>query len=191
MARISVVMATCQGERYLTEMLDRPHTRGFLLEVCIASLDDALAAREGGAERLELNSALELGGLTPSAGTMFAVSQSVDLPVIAMIRPRAGGFCYTPALFRSMCADIERALAHGAKGVAIGLLEIDNRVDLERLRVVRSMTGDADRFLNASGADAYIAKPLQDIEGFIVWLSLTVEEFRARAAAMKEPVGAA
>ena len=39
------------------------------------------------------------------------------------------------------------------------------------------MAGDADRFLNASNADAYIAKPLQDIEGFIVWLSLTVEEF--------------
>jgi CheY-like chemotaxis protein len=59
------------------------------------------------------------------------------------------------------------------------------------LLTAHCMTGDADRFLNASGADAYIAKPLQDIEGFIVWLSLTVEEFRARAAAMKEPVGAA
>ena len=50
------------------------------------------------------------------------------------------------------------------------------------LLTAHCMTGDADRFLNASGADAYIAKPLQDIEGFIVWLSLTVEEFRARNA---------
>jgi two-component system, cell cycle response regulator DivK len=48
------------------------------------------------------------------------------------------------------------------------------------LLTAHCMAGDADRFLNASGADAYIAKPLQDIEGFIVWLSLTVEEFRAR-----------
>ncbi|MCL2640138.1 MAG: response regulator [Phycisphaerales bacterium] len=48
------------------------------------------------------------------------------------------------------------------------------------LLTAHCMTGDADRFLNASDADAYIAKPLQDIEGFIVWLSLTVEEFRAR-----------
>ena len=48
------------------------------------------------------------------------------------------------------------------------------------LLTAHCMTGDADRFLNASGADAYIAKPLQDIEGFIVWLSLTVEEYRAR-----------
>ena len=50
------------------------------------------------------------------------------------------------------------------------------------LLTAHCMTGDADRFLNASGADAYIAKPLQDIEGFIVWLTLTVEEFRARTA---------
>lgn len=48
------------------------------------------------------------------------------------------------------------------------------------LLTAHCMAGDADRFLNASGADAYIAKPLQDIEGFIVWLTLTVEEFRAR-----------
>ena len=50
------------------------------------------------------------------------------------------------------------------------------------LLTAHCMTGDADRFLTASGADAYIAKPLQDIEGFIVWLTLTVEEFRARNA---------
>ena len=49
------------------------------------------------------------------------------------------------------------------------------------LLTAHCMAGDADRFLNASNADAYIAKPLQDIEGFIVWLSLTVEEYRARA----------
>ncbi|HUO08823.1 MAG TPA: response regulator [Phycisphaerae bacterium] len=51
------------------------------------------------------------------------------------------------------------------------------------LLTAHCMAGDADRFLNASTADAYIAKPLQDVEGFIVWLSLTVEEFRARQGA--------
>ena len=55
------------------------------------------------------------------------------------------------------------------------------------LLTAHCMTGDADRFLNASGADAYIAKPLQDIEGFIVWLSLTVEEFRARNPRIRTP----
>lgn len=54
------------------------------------------------------------------------------------------------------------------------------------LLTAHCMAGDADRFLNASGADAYIAKPLQDIEGFIVWLTLTIEEFRARTAGEME-----
>jgi two-component system, cell cycle response regulator DivK len=53
------------------------------------------------------------------------------------------------------------------------------------LLTAHCMAGDADRFLNASGADAYIAKPLQDIEGFIVWLALTVEEFRLRNAELQ------
>lgn len=54
------------------------------------------------------------------------------------------------------------------------------------LLTAHCLKGDADRFLNASNADAYIAKPLQDIEGFIVWLTLTVEEFRANVAADAE-----
>lgn len=56
------------------------------------------------------------------------------------------------------------------------------------LLTAHCMAGDADRFLNASGADAYIAKPLQDIEGFIVWLTLTVEENRARVEAESQAV---
>lgn len=64
--------------------------------------------------------------------------------------------------------------------------QIKSLPDAPRVPVVlltaHCMAGDADRFLNASGADAYIAKPLQDIEGFIVWLMLTVEEYRARNA---------
>ncbi len=58
------------------------------------------------------------------------------------------------------------------------------------LLTAHCLRGDADRFLNASGADAYIAKPLQDIEGFIVWLTLTVEEFRARGAETEQPTEA-
>lgn len=112
----------------------------FTLEVCIATLDDALAASEGGANRLELNSALALGGLTPSPGALLEVIRSVDLPVIAMIRPRPGGFCYSDASFRTMRADIDWVLSHGASGIAIGLLNADGRVDVSRCREIREKT---------------------------------------------------
>ena len=65
------------------------------LEDCVASVCDARAAEDGGADRLELNAALELGGLTPSAGLLQEVKQAVEIPVIAMVRPRAAGFCYS------------------------------------------------------------------------------------------------
>ena len=67
-----------------------------LFEVCIASLGDALSCVAGGAGRVELNSALELGGLTPSAGLVREVVEALTpskTPVIAMVRPRPGGFC--------------------------------------------------------------------------------------------------
>src|SRR5215471_19182000 len=66
--------------------------RRVLLEVAVASVEDALAAQEGGADRLELNAALALGGLTPSLGTLIEVKAAVALPALVMIRPRPGGF---------------------------------------------------------------------------------------------------
>jgi CheY-like chemotaxis protein len=66
----------------------------------------------------------------------------------------------------------------------IKAMETRSRVPVVLL-TAHCMQGDADRFLNASGADAYIAKPLQDIEGFIVWLTLTVEEFRAKESELE------
>src|SRR5881394_1629614 len=94
-----------------------------LVELCIASVEDALAAAAGGADRMELNSALPLGGLTPSAG------------LLAEVR-RAGGFCYTAAEFAVLRRDADFALDHGADGVAFGVLRDDGRVDVERCREV-------------------------------------------------------
>ena len=115
-------------------MRDQDHPRRILLEVCIASADDAEAAAAGGAGRLELNTALALGGLTPSAGLVAEVLASVALPVIVMIRPRAGGFCYGDAEWRTMRRDAAAALDAGAAGVAFGALTADGRVDAARCR---------------------------------------------------------
>jgi copper homeostasis protein len=112
-----------------------PNTSGHvLLEVCIASVDDSVTAAAGGADRLELNAALALGGLTPSAGSIAEIRRAVDLPVVVMIRPRAGGFCYSAADFIVMRRDVDAALAHGVAGVAFGVLTEGGHVDVPRCR---------------------------------------------------------
>jgi copper homeostasis protein len=104
------------------------------LEICTASVEDCVKAESGGADRVELNSALMLGGLTPSLGALRESRASVRLPIIAMIRPRAAGFCYSRADFAVMLRDAEAALAEKADGIAFGILTAGGAVDLKRCR---------------------------------------------------------
>ena len=113
-----------------------PQSRRVLLEVCVASADDAVAAWKGGADRLELNSALELGGLTPSLGLLREVLEAVPLPVIAMIRPRPGGFAYSDSDYRVMLRDLHLMISNGAHGAAFGILTEQGMVDVERCRLL-------------------------------------------------------
>ncbi len=108
--------------------------RAVLLEVAVASVEDALAAQEGGADRLELNTGLALGGLTPSLGTLLEIKSVVSLPVLVMVRPRPGGFAYSETDFKVMQRDVDLALEHGANGVVFGILTHDGRIDPERCR---------------------------------------------------------
>jgi copper homeostasis protein len=105
-----------------------------LLETIVSSLDDARAAAAGGADRFELCSALALGGLTPSLGTLAAIKTEVNLPVMFMIRPREGGMSYTDAEFAVMERDADLALGAGAEGLVFGFLTPGGRVDLGRCR---------------------------------------------------------
>ena len=105
-----------------------------LLEICTASVDDCIAAQEGGAHRVELNAALALGGLTPSLGTLIEARAALDVPIIVMIRPRPGGFCYSPRDFAAMQRDVDFALEHHADGIAFGILTEDGRLDEPRCR---------------------------------------------------------
>jgi copper homeostasis protein len=116
--------------------------RRVLLEVAVASVEDALAAHKGGADRLELNAALALGGLTPSLGTLIEVKAAVALPVLVMIRPRPGGFAYGEADFKVMQRDVDLALQHGADGIVFGILTADGGVDRERCRRLVRQAGE-------------------------------------------------
>lgn len=107
-------------------------SRRVLVEVCIASVSDARVAEAGGADRVELNAALELHGLTPSPGTLIDSRDATALPMIAMLRPRPGGFRYDEHEFRVMLHDAQWLVQHGADGIAFGVLTSDKRVDAER-----------------------------------------------------------
>jgi len=105
-----------------------------LLEIAANSLDSALAAEAGGADRIELCSGLELGGLTPSAGLIEQVREHVRIPVYVLIRPRAGDCVYTDAEFDAMRRDVARCVALGCEGVVIGALTPHGALDTANLR---------------------------------------------------------
>jgi len=102
------------------------------LEVAVESVASAAAAEQGGAARVELCSALSLGGLTPSAGLIAKVRRTIQIPLHVLIRPRYGNFFYSADEFDVMRRDILLARQLGANGVALGLLEADSNIDVDR-----------------------------------------------------------
>lgn len=106
----------------------------YTLEVCCGSVDDVLEAQRGGADRVELNACLMLGGLTPSIGALVTAKRLSSLPVMTMVRPRQAGFCYTDAEYATALADAEQLLEHGSDGLVFGFLNADGNLDVKRTR---------------------------------------------------------
>ncbi len=109
-------------------------SRKSLLEISVESLEAALAAERGGANRIELCGNLSVGGITPDAGLLRAVRAQVHIPIFSMVRPRAGDFVYSSAEFSEMRRSIAGAKESRMDGVVLGVLTKDNRVDVERTR---------------------------------------------------------
>lgn len=115
-----------------------------IMEVCCGSVDDVLQAHQGGADRVELNSCLFHGGLTPSVGEVEVAKELTGMPIIAMVRPRQGAFCYTDAEWRTALADAKALLAHGADGLVFGFLKADGTVDVDRCKAILDIVGDKE-----------------------------------------------
>ena len=120
---------------------------GIMLEVCVDDARGLAAAVAGGADRIELCSALSVGGLTPSPGLM-AMAAGCGLPVMAMIRPRTGDFVYSDAEVAVMLADIRAVRSAGLTGVVLGASLPDGRLDAAVLSALMAAARGLDTTLH-------------------------------------------
>ena len=100
-----------------------------ILEICAGSVESAIAARDGGAARIELCAALEIGGTTPSAGLIAEARKIEGIVLNVIIRPRGGDFLYNEYEAACMEQDIRTCRQLGADGVVIGALTAEGDID--------------------------------------------------------------
>lgn len=105
-----------------------------ILEVCVDSYLSMVTAKKAGADRIELCSALNLGGLTPSYGLMKQAREFRDIEIFVMIRPRSGDFLYDDNEFETMQYDISIAKEMGFNGIVTGVLLSNGRIDTNRMK---------------------------------------------------------
>lgn len=107
---------------------------GHILEISVESVEAAVAAQRGGAQRIEFCIDTRLGGTTPNDELLRAVRERVSLPISSMVRPRGGSFFYSEEEFAAMQRDIDAAKECGMDGVVLGLLKANGEVDFARTK---------------------------------------------------------
>lgn len=123
------------GNRNININIDRMViiVKSYVLEVCVDSVESAIAAVKGGATRLELCSDLIIGGTTPTLELFYMVREKTGLPIHVLIRPRFGDFLYSEYEYELMCRQIKSFAEAGAAGVVIGSLNADGTLNEEQM----------------------------------------------------------
>lgn len=128
-----------------------------IFELCCGSLEDAIIGDKYGASRIELNSSLFLGGITPSMGLVKTVLENISIPVVLMIRPRGGGFNYSDSDYITMKEDLKEFLKLNIEGIAFGFLNDDLEIDKIR-------TEDFIRHIDDSGKKSVFHRAFDNVK---------------------------
>ena len=129
------------------------------IEICCGTIDDCLTAAEFKVDRIELNSALELGGLTPTLATLKMAKKRIKQPICCMVRPRGAGFVYTDHQIENMMMDAKALLEVGADGIVFGFLNQDHTVD-------RKHTEEMIKLIHSYGKEAVFHKAFDECRDF-------------------------
>ena len=134
-------------------------------EACVENFIEAKKAQIAGAERIELCENLAQGGTTPSYGTVKKVIEKIKVPVFVMIRPRGGDFCYSSSEIDIMIEDIRLFKKLGVKGVVLGVLTKDNKIDYSILKDILKETNGME--VTFHKAIDVVSNPTDEIEKLI------------------------
>ncbi|SKC39261.1 copper homeostasis protein CutC [Maledivibacter halophilus] len=136
-----------------------------ILEICVDSYTSMVTAKNAGADRIELCSALNIGGLTPSYGLMKKAKEIKDIEIFVMIRPRCGDFLYDDNEFETMKQDISIAKQMGFDGIVTGILLSNGRIDIDRMSQLVKIAYPLKVSLHRAFDDA--RNPMEDIPRLI------------------------
>lgn len=114
----------------------------YLLEVCVDSVQSAIEAQKGGAQRVELCSNLIIGGTSPGRSVFQQIREYTDMQIRVLLRPRFGDFLYERYEFRILKEEVEMFGELGADGVVLGILTPDGHLDEERMGELIASAGD-------------------------------------------------
>ncbi len=123
-------------------ILEENILKDYILECCVDSVESALEAQKGGANRVELCSALVIGGLSPSVALFEKVREVLNIKIHVLLRPRFGDFCYTDYEHEIIKDEVKKFRELGADGVVIGALKQDGSLNMEQMKELVEEAGD-------------------------------------------------
>lgn len=158
----------------------------FVYEVCVEGVEGALAAERGGADRVELCAGLAEGGTTPSLGALERARSALTLPLVALVRPRAGNFVYTEEELAVQRRDVLAAKELDLHGVALGVLTAAGEIDVARTAELVELA----RPLRVTFHRAFdeVREPLRALETLV---ELGIERVLTSGGAPNAPAGSA